>query len=69
MENIPHQSVVYIKAEIMDRLPDGRVSGQAVEKLSQLFTFKANSQEEVTQLTKEFLEKVTELWTKMQPKV
>jgi hypothetical protein len=57
----PHQAVIYIKAEVFDRLPDGRVSGNAIHKFVELTTIKGNSEEEVTKKTKDLLRKIKEL--------
>lgn len=57
----PHQSVIYIKAEVMPRLPDGRVSGKPIHKFVELATIKGNSEEEVTNKTQDLLRKIKEL--------
>ena len=58
----PHQSVVLItiKAEIMERLPDGKVTGIPVERQvdSLIFTAKGNSKEECSEKTKELINKL-----------
>lgn len=62
--NIPHQSILIFKANIMERLPDGRVTGNSIEKHQKIFTIKGNSKEEVVTNTKNFMKEVDELWSK-----
>lgn len=58
----PHQAVVLvtIKAEIMERLEDGKVSGIPVEKQndSLLFTIKGTDHEDCSEKTKQLMQEL-----------
>lgn len=64
MEKIPHQAVILFKANVMERLPDGKVTGISVQRYNKLFTIKGNSEEEVKELTENFIKEVSSLWLK-----
>lgn len=57
-EKVPHQAVVLVKAEIMQRLPDGKVSGRPIKTISKLYTFTGMSPEECELKVNEFLERL-----------
>ena len=59
---IPHQSVLVLQGEVMERLPDGRVFPKAIKKYEEIFSFKANSLEECETITEEFIKEVKQLW-------
>lgn len=56
--NIPHQAVIPLSAEIMERLPTGHVSGKVLKRVSHLFTIFANSLEECNSKTVAFIEAI-----------
>ena len=58
----PHQSIIVIKTEIMERLKDGRVTGIPVEQESRVYTFVGNNREECRKETYKFLEKIREYY-------
>ena len=42
----PHQAIISVKVEIMERLPDGKVSGRLVSQSNELFTTTGRNLEE-----------------------
>lgn len=51
----PHQAVILVRAEIMERLPSGDVSGRPVETTSKVFTVLGNTFEECKENLRKFL--------------
>lgn len=59
---IPHQSVIVITADIMERLSNGKVTGLPIKKISGMYTIKGNSRNEVIDKSEQFLGEVKKLW-------
>lgn len=37
-ETVPHQAIISVNIDIMERLPDGRVTGLPIKRLGKIFT-------------------------------
>jgi len=58
----PHQSIITIQAKIMDRLPDGRVSGISRQSKSEIFTFTGKNFTDCANQTDSFLQAIEEVY-------
>jgi len=63
-KKIPHKAVILLKAEIMELLPDGKVSGIPIKKISHSYILSNNSlqncKEEVEKLIKQISQIIKE---------
>ena len=60
--NGPHQATILIKAEIMERLQDGRMSGIPVSKDSKLFTVFGDTFEDCQENVQKKVQEITEVF-------
>tara|TARA_R110000803_G_scaffold5387_3_gene17738 strand:+ start:48 stop:383 length:336 start_codon:yes stop_codon:yes gene_type:complete len=67
--NIPHQAVIPISAEIMERLPTGHVSGKVLKRVSHVFTVFGNSLKDCTERTEGFIEAIRHIPTEIVEKI
>ena len=54
----PHQAVILVTTEIMERLHDGRVAPLPIEKMSAVYTIIGKNLEECREKTETFLERL-----------
>ena len=57
-DNCPHQAVILISAEIMERLPNGMVTGVPKESLNKIFTVLGKTKQECSDNLAKFLDKI-----------
>jgi hypothetical protein len=55
---IPHQAVILVKAEIMERLPNGKVSGIPKKIISKIYTVMSDSYIDCVKNTNEFINNI-----------
>ena len=61
-ENAPHQTIILIQAEVMERLHDGRVSGIPVDRSSKVYTITGKNYEDCKKQTEEVIQKINEVF-------
>jgi hypothetical protein len=54
----PHQTIIAVTCDTMENLPDGRVSGLTVNKISKIFSVKGKDYETCQKNLLEFLKKL-----------
>ena len=57
-KSIPHQAVILVKAEVMERLPNGKVSGVPKKIISRVYTVVGNSYNECVENTNVFIDNI-----------
>jgi hypothetical protein len=60
-EVIPHQAEILFRAEIMQRLPDGRTSGFCLKSISEVFTLFGDSLEECINNVQSFVKEIKKI--------
>jgi hypothetical protein len=55
--NAPHQAVISVIIEVMERLPDGKVTGLPVSRTARLYTVTGKNLEECQKEVTRFMEK------------
>jgi hypothetical protein len=57
-EKAPHQAIITLSVEVMERLKDGRVSGIPIDKSSKLYTVTGKNLEECKEKVNEFIQRL-----------
>lgn len=57
-QNAPHQSVIVVKAQIMEKTQTGRVDGVPVRTITKLYTVDGKNYQDCVQQTEEFIKRV-----------
>ena len=57
-KNAPHQSIIVVTSEVMERLKDGRMSGIPVDKSNDLFTIYGKNFEDCQEKTNQAIQKI-----------
>ncbi len=62
MKNAPHQAVILLTCEIMEKLRDGRVSGFPVKIFSKVFPINGKDYEDCVSEVNTFINKIVEVY-------
>lgn len=57
-DNAPHQAVISITCQIMERLPTGQVTGIPVKRIGRVYTVNGRNRLECEENLQKFLEKL-----------
>ncbi len=61
---VPHQSIILIRAEVQQQLSSGMVSGQPTKIISKLLTVLGKNRDECITKTEKFIKEITDVSNK-----